>query len=320
MEATQHQADRLQWLKARQAGIGGSDAAALFGVNPFQSPFALWESKITETVIDEEGSPAQYWGTKLEPAIRDAYAEKTGRVVVNGVELAKHPEFPFMLANTDGLIMPNADHDSEGTYEGKTTNVFNRRDWDHGPPLYYQVQLQHYCGVLGHTWGSIAVLIMGSRDPFQWNDMEANPSFIEALQEREYDFWHRYVLPRVPPPTDGDKSTKKALAKLFPHDNGRVIILPPLAIELHEERRDIGSQLRKLEDRKEAIDNELKLAIGENSYGAILDPQGKVVAGYSFREQHRPERVQEAVSFRSLRQASAKTVAGILHDQRKAND
>ena len=316
MEATKQQDERLQWLKGRQSGIGGSDAASLFGVNPFQSPFALWESKVSELVIEEEGTPAQYWGSKLEGAIREAYAEKTGREVVDGVTLARHPEHDFMIANTDGMILNVDGHDGPGTYEGKTTNVFNARAWDEGAPLYYQVQTQHYMEVLDHSWASIAVLMMGSRDPFHWRDLERNQGFIGALQEREYDFWHRYVVPRVPPPVDGEKSTRKALHKLFPSDNGRVIILPPGAIELHTERQSLQSSLRTMQARREEIDNELKLAIGEHSYGAIVD-NGEVVAGYSFREQTRKETVQRACKFRSLRSASPKTVGGILHDQMK---
>ena len=77
--------------------------------------------------------------------------------------------------------------------------------------------------------------------------------------------------------------------------------------------------MRELEKRKEHIDNELKLSIGDHSYGAIMDG-GEVVAGYSFREQTRAERVQRALKFRSLRQASPKTVGGILGDQMKGGD
>ena len=30
--------DRLDWLKARQSGIGGSDVAAIMGLNKWKSP------------------------------------------------------------------------------------------------------------------------------------------------------------------------------------------------------------------------------------------------------------------------------------------
>mgnify|MGYP001530682108 CR=1 FL=1 len=32
---------RAEWLSARKAGIGGSDAAAIIGLNPFSSPLTV---------------------------------------------------------------------------------------------------------------------------------------------------------------------------------------------------------------------------------------------------------------------------------------
>ena len=37
--------NREQWLKARQKGIGGSDAAAVLGLSPWKSNVRLWEEK-----------------------------------------------------------------------------------------------------------------------------------------------------------------------------------------------------------------------------------------------------------------------------------
>ncbi len=310
MEATSAQAVRLQWLVDRQQGIGGSDAAALFGVNPFQSPFALYQSKVTK-VIDDSDTPAQYWGRKLEPVVREAYAELVDREVGPGAVLAKHPELTFMLANTDGTIAPVEQYDGEGVYEGKTTNVFNAGQWDEGVPLYYQVQVQHYLSVLDLQWASVAVLVLGARDPFKWADVPRNESFISALQEREHSFWYDYVEPRVPPPTDGTKATKRALGLLYPKDNGRVIILPPQATEWDRKRKKIAKVAKVLEERKAVVDNALRAAIADHSYGAILDEEGDVVAGYSFRARKD--------GARSLRAASHKTVGGVLRDQ-LAND
>ena len=37
------------WLDMRKKGIGGSDAGAIMGYNPWTSPFALWMEKTGQT-------------------------------------------------------------------------------------------------------------------------------------------------------------------------------------------------------------------------------------------------------------------------------
>jgi len=41
--------DHSEWLKWRKKGIGGSDAAAIAGLNPWKSPIAVYLDKIGET-------------------------------------------------------------------------------------------------------------------------------------------------------------------------------------------------------------------------------------------------------------------------------
>jgi len=36
---------REQWLELRRQGIGGSDAAAILGMNPWKSPMDVWLEK-----------------------------------------------------------------------------------------------------------------------------------------------------------------------------------------------------------------------------------------------------------------------------------
>ena len=37
--------DREEWLEERKAGIGGSDAATILGLNPYSDNIKLWEIK-----------------------------------------------------------------------------------------------------------------------------------------------------------------------------------------------------------------------------------------------------------------------------------
>ena len=65
------------WLKYRRRGIGGSDAAAVCGISRYKSPFELWLDKTGQLTEQEAGEPA-YWGTQLEPVVRNEFQKRSG--------------------------------------------------------------------------------------------------------------------------------------------------------------------------------------------------------------------------------------------------
>ena len=67
--------DRGQWLKARTYGIGGSDASAIVGMNPYKTNIELFEEK-TGRRIPEDISEKPYvkYGNDAEPLIRALFA------------------------------------------------------------------------------------------------------------------------------------------------------------------------------------------------------------------------------------------------------
>jgi len=284
--------DREEWLEQRRGGIGGSEAAVILGANPWQSLFSLYHSKVSG-ISDVTDSPAMYWGRKLEGVVRDAYSEITERTVTDGVVMQRHQDssLGFMIANTDGTIAPCGANDGPGVYEGKTSGVFTSSAWDDGIPLYYQIQVQHYIAVTGLDWGSVAVFIMGDRDPFHWQDVPRNDKFIEAMCESEYKFWHDNVIPRVAPPVDGSDSTSKILKILHPKDNGKIISLPSNMEALIESKKMLNDEIKSLSTQKRAIDNVLVAALGDNTYGRLGDGMG----GLSYKTQFKAKTVQSVL-------------------------
>ena len=68
---------RDEWLEERRKGIGGSDVAALLGLNPYKTPLALWEEKTAKNVSDCTSESA-YWGTMLEDVVAKEFSKRTG--------------------------------------------------------------------------------------------------------------------------------------------------------------------------------------------------------------------------------------------------
>ena len=68
---------RDEWLKLRQAGIGGSDALAVLGLDPWKTRMEVWLDKLG-SAPEREQSDRMRWGQIEEAAIADWFTERTG--------------------------------------------------------------------------------------------------------------------------------------------------------------------------------------------------------------------------------------------------
>lgn len=251
-----------QWLEWRRKGIGGSDASVVCGINKYRSPIELWLDKTGQAAFEEAGEAA-YWGTILEPVVREEFTKRTGIGVKHLKQLLQHENYPFMLANLDG-ICETPDH---GTciFEAKTASAFKAAEWDDKIPDEYMLQIQHYMAVTGSHAAYIAVLIGGNT--FKWKLIERDDELITMLIDLEADFW-KHVTDMTPPPLDGSDACEKYLAARFPHSiPSSRIDLPLRAAELIAQYDTACSQIETLAEQKKLAENLLKEMLGENEYG-----------------------------------------------------
>ncbi|KVL02667.1 YqaJ viral recombinase family protein [Burkholderia ubonensis] len=212
---------RDDWLAVRRTGIGGSDAAAAVGLNPYMSALELWLDKtgradgLPRPDPDDTTSPT-YWGTLLEPIVAASYTEQTGNRVRRVNAVLRHPTVPFMLANIDREIVGARDVQ---ILECKTAGEFGARLWREGVPEYVQIQVQHQLAVTGKTAAHVAVLLCGQA--LEVHRIERDDALIGRLVELEARFW-RFVETDTPPPADGSESADRALRHLYP-GNGATI-------------------------------------------------------------------------------------------------
>ena len=79
---------REEWLNARRKGIGGSDAAAIMGANPYASPLSVYLDKLG-LAQEKEITEAMRQGTDLEDYVAKRFSEATGKKVRNrGITMA----------------------------------------------------------------------------------------------------------------------------------------------------------------------------------------------------------------------------------------
>ncbi len=234
-----------EWQEARRSMIGGSEVAALFddpvtgkGVHPWLSALELWRRKTgrskppNATITD---TPELYWGRLLEPVVCQGYADLTGRELTAGVTMRRHPRVACMGANTDRTIVA-FDERGPGVLEAKTSGWSTRAAWyeddELRPPLYIEIQVQHYlaCEVGDEddpiTWGSVAVYFKGERQPLHYVDLDRHERMIGAIEQRCEEWWDRHIIHDEEPAPDGSDSAREAFAALHPRDDGSLVKLP----------------------------------------------------------------------------------------------
>ena len=254
------------WLEYRKQGIGGSDASVVCGISRYKSPVELWMNK-TGQLPDQEAGEAAYWGTQLEPFVRAEFTKRTGIEVRTVNQLLQSEEYPFMLANLDGICeVPDV-----GTciFEAKTASAYKAGEWEDTIPDEYMLQVQHYMAVTGYVGTYIAVLIGGNS--FKWKFVERDEELISMLIELESAFWN-HVQDHTPPPMDGSNASAKFLADRFcdsiPQSH---ITLPDTAVTLLAQYDEACKQLEIVTEQKQRAENLLKEMMGENEVGTAGD-------------------------------------------------
>lgn len=252
---------RDEWLALRRRGIGGSDAAAVLGLDPYRSPAAVYADKLGLIPDDEEPSEAAYWGTVLEDVVAQEFARRTGHTIRRRNAILRHPEHEWMIADVDRFVYEEGR--LTGLLEVKTASAWVAEQWEDGQvPNRVVVQVQHYLAVTGLQRGYIAALIGGQR--YVQARIDRDDELIAMLIEREGAFWRDHVLAGVPPVLDGSEASAEIVRRLYPEARPQSsVILPAEARDLLERRRQVRADVERSQTELAEIDNRLKQLVGE---------------------------------------------------------
>lgn len=245
------------WLKMRKTGIGGSDAGAICGLNPYTTAMAVYRDKTSEET-ESEDKEAMRQGRDLEDYVAKRFMEATGLKVRRSNFMYRSVDYPWMLANVDRLIIGE-----DAGLECKTASAYNADKWKDGEiPPHYLIQCYHYMAVTGIRSWYIAVVILG-RD-FKYVKVEWDDELIQNLIEIEADFWNNHVLSDVMPEPDGSKVCDEVLEQYF-HTSRKGASIPLVGFNAQLERRmELNALIDKLELEKNQIDQQIKLYMKDN--------------------------------------------------------
>jgi putative phage-type endonuclease len=264
------------WLAYRKLGIGGSDASVVCGINRWKSPIELFMEKSDMLPPSETGEPA-YWGNRLEGLVKEEFTLRTGIEITPVKQILQSAEYPFMLANLDGICY----HPEHGMviFEAKTSSTYRSSEWmssngndkgcenGDGIPAEYLIQLQHYMAVTGCKGAYIAVLIGGN--DFRWQFVERDEELISMLIQLETEFWDK-VQTGMPPTLDGSEASAKFLSRLYPDSvPDTTIQLPHTAMSLIKQYSRTSEKIKQYTEEKQEAENLLKQMLGDNEVGFV---------------------------------------------------
>jgi len=251
--------DNMEWLRLRKAGIGGSDAGAICGVNPYSSAMKVFHDKTSEEV-EEQDNEAIRIGHDLEDYVAQRFMEATGLKVRKSNFMYRSKEHPFMIADVDRLVVGE-----DAGLECKTASAYNADKWADGNiPLHYVMQCYHYMAVTGKRTWYIAAVILGRE--FTYRKLEWDDELISRLIGIEEDFWNNHVVPGTIPPPDGSEACDEVIEQYF-HTAKKASAIKLVGFDEKLNRREeILGFIAELQAEQKQIEQEVKLFMGDNQY------------------------------------------------------
>lgn len=264
-------------LQLRSNGIGGSEIAAILGMDANRDPFSVYCDKLG---LLEKSQPntRMRWGKLLERAIVQGYSEQSGIATEWCDATIQRPDRHWHLYTPDAFAV-GVDGDLTrriGGVDAKNVS-FDRVDlWgDPGSddvPANILLQLQWYCSGADLPWWDAAALFGGNdlRIYRVHRDAEIESAILESAEQ----FWKMHVLARIPPDIGRTQAASEYLKKRFPKN------VEPLRTATDEER-ELLAAVKSADERWteinalcETLDNRLKLSIGAGE--GLLDGPARV--------------------------------------------
>ena len=199
---------RGEWLECRSHGIGGSDAAAVMGLNKYRSNLDLWKEKTGIKKNTFAGNPATEYGKRAEHHIRELFLLDYSdlKCEYHEYRMYANDEHKFLYATLDGELTD--EYGKRGILEIKTTTIRNPKqwdEWDNKIPDSYYVQVLHQLLATGWDYAWLRAYIRY----FKGDDLRATikdyfinradvTDDLNELLKSEIKFWDAVVNKKEP--------------------------------------------------------------------------------------------------------------------------
>jgi putative phage-type endonuclease len=234
----------------RRTGLGGSEIAAIFGLDKFKTPLDVYLAKVEGW--EPQRSDDMMRGDHLEDGVARWYGEKHAVEVVNPGSTFKHQKYEHVVATPDRLVTT-----ALGGTEDLSIKVPRRADeWGEDEtedyPTRYNIQVQIEAAVLAsHGY----VLAGGWIAAPVWGDLRRYPVRLdEQLQETlmlaAERWWAKHIEAGNPPDLDAGEGARDWLLRKYPGQKRKQQVVRDATLA----ETALVMQLKEAKDAKEAAE------------------------------------------------------------------
>lgn len=215
----------------RRLGVGGSEVAALVGMNPYMRPIDVYEAKVHGRDVPDNQHMER--GRFFEKPTAEWRVHRYGGRLVE-VDTIQSKQHPLILVHPDFIVAPAGDPAANLDYQNcidLSIKVPGPRTWgqwgEDGSdecPTQALIQLQYELIPLGELYGinrgEVCAPIDGDLRRFPMvSDRELQAMLIDAVER----FWRDHVLPQRPPSPDGSNSYSEFIRRRYPENSGPLL-------------------------------------------------------------------------------------------------
>ena len=250
----QFRARSSSWVEERNTYLGGSDIAAIMGLDPYRTALGVYHEKKGLAAALEINEPMVH-GQNLELYVARCYRAETGRQIHRS-RLYRHRDFPHLAVNPGYEIRGER---PLRLLECKTTGYFAGQIFGQpGEVVPEQIPCAVHVAARHHPSPGLRPCRVDRRPRLQIYTIERDEELITALIERAHKFWCDFVLAGCPPPLTGREPDCHWVKDQHPASTEEVIYASPEMDELCKALREVSEGVKALSEEQARLENECK--------------------------------------------------------------
>jgi len=271
------------WLAERMKDITSTEISAILDVNPYLSPWELFQRKKAGVVQPFETNERMRWGTRLQDAIADGAVEELGlKGCVRLMDYIRIPEHR-VGSSFDYKV---TDESGDGILETKNVDSLQfHQNWKEEDglleaPPHIELQVQHQLLVSGMPFAYLVALVGGNT--LRHTKRVKDEAVGRVILRKVAEFW-QMVRDDRPPPPDFTRDAKLIAALYNKSNPGEVIDLSgdqkadELVYYFHSAQESVALMQRKIDEYKAQMLEIIGTA--EKAVGSKWSISAKEVAG-----------------------------------------
>lgn len=254
-----------EWFALRPSIFGASEAAAVCNRSRWEDSARIYSYKTGE-LPPKKQTPAMKMGHRMEPVIRDTYADETGFYTVGPLGMFIHPTIPYLACTPDAERSDGRLAELKYVRSKDLIEEMGDKESDWVPQEWF-LQCQQQLEVMGDELMDLAAIVFGNLRIFTIN---REPTVIDHIVKATKEL-HERVLRRDPPEPNwelpGSDEFMKALFGAV--DEGGERHLGKEAAAAWIEYKRLGAEGAAIKKRRESLHARVLYGMGEDAIAHV---------------------------------------------------